>query len=93
MYRGIDICIHSEPGHLLVFQLADTTFSFLTNIFFYSAIAFTVNLRGAFARCTFGIKCSLVSLAGEAELGEIQIYFCILSNLTYIFSYSFYHIK
>lgn len=39
--------------------------------------------------CTFGIKCSLVSLAGEAELGEIQIYFCILSNLTYIFSYSF----
>ncbi len=51
MYRGIDICIHSEPGHLLVFQLADTTFSFLTNIFFHSAIAFTVNLGGSFARC------------------------------------------
>lgn len=35
--------------------------------------------------CTFGIKCSLVSLEGEAELGEIQIYFCILSNLTLYF--------
>lgn len=44
MYRGIGICIHSEPGHLLVFQLADTTFGLLTNIFFHSAIAFTVYL-------------------------------------------------
>lgn len=26
MYRGIAICIHSEPGHLLVFQLADNLF-------------------------------------------------------------------
>lgn len=51
MYRGIDICIHSEPGHLLVFQPADTTSGFLTNIFFHSAIAFTVNIGGAFARC------------------------------------------
>lgn len=44
MYRGIGICIHSEPGHLLVFQLAETTFGLLTNIFFHSARAFTVYL-------------------------------------------------